>query len=423
MDADYDNTNTALSQTLSWVATSLNTDGSLKAGSVGQSQMVSGLFDDIAQGIIDEVQPLVDQAQSFASAAAGSSTTAQAAATAADVSNTAAQGAASVASGAQTAAVQASSAAQGYASTAQTAASDAKNAANDAAGDLALAEDYGVLTQAWAEHMPDPIPPNILAVMGITGDHWSSRWWATKAENAFGYLTSLYLGVHPVPPTTTATGDPIPLGGIYYNSTTHQVYVWDGTQWQTFWAPTKAYTLSLSYLLTAGQTQIHLNTADLGGQSFTLSATEPEPLDVYLNGVRLAPATNPSPDWTVNFATSTVTLAKGALANTLAVIDILTPTDQLAPSRVITKQLLDFDIDPATGNPGQIDGTRKTFSLALASDHSTVSVLSPVELQVILDGATQKPGADFSTSGSQITFTEAPIPGEAAWSIWFGSST
>ena len=62
MDADYDNTNSVVSQTLSWAAVSLNTDGSLKAGSVGQSQLVSGLFDDIAQDIIDEVQPLVDQA-------------------------------------------------------------------------------------------------------------------------------------------------------------------------------------------------------------------------------------------------------------------------------------------------------------------------------------------------------------------------
>ena len=60
-------------------------------------------------------------------------------------------------------------------------AADADNAANHTAGDVALSSDYAVVTQAWAEHMPDTIPPNILAVMGVTGDHWSSRWWANEA--------------------------------------------------------------------------------------------------------------------------------------------------------------------------------------------------------------------------------------------------
>jgi hypothetical protein len=181
MDADYDNTNTALTQTLSWAATSLNTDGSLKAGTVGQSQLVSGLFDDIAQDIIAEVQPLVDQAESFASAAGSASITAQAAATAADHSNTTVSGTASTATAAANAAIAARDTAQTYATTAQTAATNAQNADNHATGEAALAQDYADVTQAWAEHMPDTIPPNILAVMGITGDHWSSRWWANQA--------------------------------------------------------------------------------------------------------------------------------------------------------------------------------------------------------------------------------------------------
>ena len=44
-----------------------------------------------------------------------------------------------------------------------------------------LEQDYAVVSQAWAEYMPDTIPGNILAVMNITGDHWSSRWWANRA--------------------------------------------------------------------------------------------------------------------------------------------------------------------------------------------------------------------------------------------------
>ena len=55
--------------------------------------------------------------------------------------------------------------------------------ANHAKGSENVCVNYAVLTQAWAEHMPDIIPPNILAVMGVTGDHWSSRWWANRAPS------------------------------------------------------------------------------------------------------------------------------------------------------------------------------------------------------------------------------------------------
>ena len=48
-------------------------------------------------------------------------------------------------------------------------------------GGTALAFDYAEVSAAWAEHMPDTIPPNILAFMGVTGDHWSARWWANRA--------------------------------------------------------------------------------------------------------------------------------------------------------------------------------------------------------------------------------------------------
>lgn len=47
----------------------------------------------------------------------------------------------------------------------------------------APAEDWAVVSQAWAEHMPDTIPPNILAEMAITGEHWSARWWAKQAAD------------------------------------------------------------------------------------------------------------------------------------------------------------------------------------------------------------------------------------------------
>jgi hypothetical protein len=219
MDADYDNTNTALSQTLSWAATSLNTDGTLKAGTVGQSQMVSGLFDDIAQDIIDEVQPLVDQASGSATAAAAHESSAWVASDQSVNANLAAQAAATTASAAATTAVAARNTAQTYATTAQTAATNASNADNHAEGAAALAQDYADVTQAWAEHMPDTIPPNILAVMGITGDHWSSRWWAHQAALNAGLSTST-VAISDTPPIEPVCGQ------LWFDSSSPQLYVY-----------------------------------------------------------------------------------------------------------------------------------------------------------------------------------------------------
>ena len=71
----------------------------------------------------------------------------------------------------------------------------------------ATALDWAEVSAEWAEHMPDTIPPNILAVMGVTGDHWSSRWWAHRAleivtERASGQAL-VFIGPNPPPEPLT----------------------------------------------------------------------------------------------------------------------------------------------------------------------------------------------------------------------------
>jgi hypothetical protein len=53
--------------------------------------------------------------------------------------------------------------------------------AADVRGATSTSADYAQVSIEWAEHMPDTIPPNILAINAISGDHWSSRWWANRA--------------------------------------------------------------------------------------------------------------------------------------------------------------------------------------------------------------------------------------------------
>lgn len=142
------------------------------------------------------------------------------------------------------------------------------NAENDAAFAAATAQDWAIASQDWAEHMPDTIPPNTLATMGITGDHWSSRWWANQASQLVSSITDdaqqahdaaiaaaasaaqaasdaaaaaaswdqfddRYLGAKSSPPTTDNDGNPLQQGTIYFDTTNHQSYVWNGTSWQS----------------------------------------------------------------------------------------------------------------------------------------------------------------------------------------------
>jgi Chaperone of endosialidase len=198
LDAEFDRTNSSLSQTLDWVGTSLNTDGTLRPGIVGEPQLVPGLFDHIADDAVDQVQPLVDQAGSYATQALGS---ANAALTYAGLAGTSSTGAGQSATDAQAAASAAQSAATGAQSSAASVATDAdraENAANHADGSEAVAQAYADVGMVWAEHMPDPIPPNILAVQGVTGDHWSSRWWANRALETFSDIEDLLAQAPPL---------------------------------------------------------------------------------------------------------------------------------------------------------------------------------------------------------------------------------
>lgn len=427
LDGEYDRADISITQTIAWVASSLNTDGTLRAGTVGTSQLVSGLFDDVAQGIIDEVQPLVDQAANSATSAFGSAGNADTSAGEAETANVAAQYARTASEAASSAADLARMDANSSALTAGNKATDAANAANHAAGDAALAQDWGIVSRDWAEHMPDTIPPNTLAVMGVTGEHWSARWWAHKAEGAFGALTSLYLGAFPEPPTTTALGEPIPLGAMYYNTTSNQPFVWNGTEWMPFYTPVQALLLTLIYSAAAGQTVFVLTDPDLHQNTYTIDAANPEPTVVYANGVRLPPNAPVAGvgDWVLDPLTSTITLVEGLKDGDLVQVDVLARADSASGVlHLVTQTLLDFNIDPATDLPGQIDGVRTTFPLVLAGvGHAPVSVSSVNELVVSVDGVIQQPGVDFSVASTNITFAEAPLLGARAWGVWHAPET
>ena len=198
LDAEFDRANGAISDTIAWTGTSLNTDGTLRTGIVDEQQLVPGLFDHIADDAVAQVQPMVVEAENAAQQALNSASAALSYSTLAGGSATQAGQSATTARGAATGAQTSASAALDSANAASASASDATNSANHADGSAAGAQAYADVGMAWAEHMPDIIPPNILAVQAVTGDHWSARWWANQALNSISDMEDLLAKVPPM---------------------------------------------------------------------------------------------------------------------------------------------------------------------------------------------------------------------------------
>lgn len=263
----------------------------------------------------------------------------------------------------------------------------------------------------WAEHMPDTLPESALVSMDVTGDHWSAKWWANKADNAFGRLTDLYLGAWPTPPVTNLEGGPIEVGSIYYDTDPPpgQMYVWDGSSWQSMTQPARAMVSTLWYSASAGQTVFPLTTPDIYGHNFTISSTNPEPISVWANGVRLMPYQTPLGDWTVSG--STVTLQRPVRLEDLISFDIYLPDEALGPGAVQA-----WSLSPLTGK----DGVKTTFALTTkASPGVPVTVSKYEELLVSLDGSIQEPGVSYTASGANISFIQAPAADSYTFITWF----
>ena len=189
----------------------------------------------------------------------------------------------------------------------------------------------------WAEYMDGNaiIPPNILATNSITGDHWSSRWWANRAAGGFWDARLVVHGglaraaaVHALDPHRPA--DPARRDVLRH---AFSGSCWCGTaqSWVPLaQGPAKAATSSsCTTLATAGQTVFPLTASDLFGKTFSFNQTTTEGLQAYVNGVRLVPVS----DYTVNTVSSVVTLARPVSLNAVATFDILDQRDAACPHR------------------------------------------------------------------------------------------
>ena len=279
-------------------------------------------------------------------------------------------------------------------------------------GASATAQDWAQVSIEWAEHMPDTIPPNVLATTAVTGDHWSSRWWANRAASAFGMMAWWYQGAwpQPGPPSTpnTPTGQPLPPGSVYWDTDLGAMFVWNGSTWVNMSSPAKGATASLYYLSAAGQSVFPLGAVDRNGKTFAFNQTNPEGVQAYVNGVRL----EPTYDFTIDTVGSSITFLRGLTLNSIVTFDMLVPATALTPSGTVNTVLL---------NPITPDGTTTHFTgLTVAMNGHAVNAAKNEELLVSVNGVQQSPGAAYSATGATITFVQAPESDAVVFIIWFG---
>ncbi len=234
----------------------------------------------------------------------------------------------------------------------------------------AEAEAWALSSALWAEHMPDTLPDNAVKIMDITGDHWSSRWWAHQARLIGDEIRDVMLN------------------------------------------PQRAGMLTLWYRAVAGQTVFPLTTPALDGRTFVLDDEYPEQLDVSVNGIRIMPkpVSAADGDWVVDETTSVVTLLRPLRAGDMVSIDVLVPVEKLSPGTVKAWSLV-----PLTG----MNGVLNVFPLWAKDGSKVVDVQRTEELLVSLDGVVQEPISSYTAAGAVITFTTAPGADSRIFITWF----
>tara|TARA_R110000744_G_scaffold132060_1_gene240264 strand:- start:237 stop:3101 length:2865 start_codon:yes stop_codon:yes gene_type:complete len=170
-----------------------------------------------------------------------------------------------------------------------------------------------------------------------------------------------YLGAKSAAPTLDNDSDTLITGSLYFNSTTSIMNVYGSGGWQSAGSSVNGTSDRQVYTATAGQT-VFAATYDTGY------------IDVYLNGVKLAPA-----DFTATNGTS-ITLASGAAVNdiletvaygTFALADHLTQTQSDA-------RYVNLSGDTMTGDLG-VDGNVRIGGSAISA---TITGLTQTNLVV-----------------------------------------
>jgi hypothetical protein len=428
LDAQFIELIEAIRTTQAALAQIRRDDGLLKNNTVTKDHLVPGFLDKIVDDIHAKIAPVALTVTGTAAAAReaerNASLYAKDAEAAVQVAKQLASGMSAIRGFAEYAADVASRAA----SSVDMDATDAENWGNYAKAQADNAEADKNEALAWAEFLAGPVvdaaaAPAYIAdspfphglyyqpVEGGVAGMWSSKWWALRAQQLVGTVGLYYLGAWDHPPlageSNPNTGQTVPSpllpGSIYFDSTTGQLYVWDGLVWKKSVSLTA--TFQASYVYTATTNQQDFSGADVNGATPVVGVS---PSDVHVNGVRLVPTL----DYTVDNVGNILHINSKLTANSTVQWDMLVPPGQVAAGSVHA-----WKIKALTP-----DGTVQDFHLQYLDSGGVTTdanVGDGAQLMVSLDGAMQEPGIDYTASGNTLHMAQPPSSTSHLWAVWY----
>jgi hypothetical protein len=440
LDAQIENLIEAIASTQSRLAEVVRDDGKLKNQSVGPEQLTAG----IAEGLAERVRTHTLEAATRAEQGAATVDAAlnDMSLLAADAEHAAIAAAQFLAAtdAARLIVQRASDHAVGARDATSYDATESENWANysKAQADNAIkAKDEAL---AWAEFLAGPVvdgaaAPAYIAASpfphglyyqpvegygGVAG-LWSAKWWAVYAAQLVGPWGYYYLGgwtTTPIPgDTNPATGikvpNPLAPGSMYYDLTTGQLMVWNGSQWVTPLTLAAGVEATYTYVATAGQTVFSGN--DIFGK---VPVVGDSPSEVHVEGLRLVEddGTGTKGQFTVNDTTNELTLLTPASAGDVVQWDLLVPVQNLAPGII---NAFKVTLTPA------VDGATTVFTMTYVhpvDGIQPVDVTDGWQLQVSIDGVIQEPGVEYVALDNVLTIATAPVATARMWVVWFKST-
>ena len=210
-----------------------------------------------------------------ASSALDSANSATASATSASNSNTSALASASSASAA---------------SASETAASGSASAASSSASAAATSETNAAASEANASTSETNAASS-----------------AASAAASYDSFDDRYLGAKASAPAVDNDGNALLLGALYWNTTSNNMYVWEGSLWKQATGSIEGIREEFVFTSTAGQTVF----SGLDDNGLTLVMDALELVDVFLNGIKIVKGI----DYTLDILNNTVTFASGRTLN------------------------------------------------------------------------------------------------------------
>lgn len=172
---------------------------------------------------------------------------------------------------------------------------------------------------------------------------------------------------------------------------------------------TIAAEISLAYLATAGQTVFPLITVDKYGNTYTLRDDLEEPVEVHVNGNRMALFNGTDfGDYTIDTAANEITFLVPLALNDVVLFDIYAPKP-IPVTGSITMNLLKKLVP---------DGVATEFEMRLNIDNTLINALKDEEVMIYVNNVPQLPGEDFTASGSQLIFSDPPSEDSDVWGVW-----